>query len=142
VLYWKHIAAFCLLVTITALCGCSFSVSTANLSSLKMATDKEGKQESSTFKPEDTFYALAVISNNPGKVSVKGRIHIENMEGEKPGPIPTLETTVELNGSGVATFTYSPPQNGWPAGKYKMEALMLNEQGEQKDQKSMSFTIE
>ncbi len=57
------------------------------------------------------------------------------------GPIPGLEDTVELGGSGTAIFTFSPPTSGWPKGKYKLEVLMLDEAGEQKDQKAASFTV-
>ena len=41
------------------------SASTANISSLKLATDEDGKNETTSFKPGDTVYALAAISNNP-----------------------------------------------------------------------------
>ena len=66
---------------------------------------------------------------------------MEDVAGEKSGPIPGLETVVDLASSGTATFTFSPPPSGWPKGKYKMEALMLNENGEQKDQETASFTV-
>ena len=39
------------------------------------------------------------------------------------------------------TFTFSSPADGWPKGKFKVEPMMLNENGEQKDQKSASFTV-
>ena len=66
---------------------------------------------------------------------------VEEVEGETPGPIPGLEKTLDLPGSGTATYTFTPPPTGFPAGKYKVEVLMLNENGEQKDQKAASFTI-
>ena len=136
----KNVISLCLCLVLAVLAGCS--VSTANLSSLKLSKDKAGTQESSSFKPTETVYALATVSNNPSKVSVKGRILIEAVEGEKPGPIPGLETVVELAESGVATYTFSPPQAGWPVGKYKVEVLMMNEENVQKDQKVASFSIE
>ena len=121
--------------------ACNFSVSTANMSSLKLGKDKTATQETSSFSPGDTIYAVATISNAPGKVKVKGRLAFEDVPGEQPGPVPGLETTLDLAGSGTATFTFSPPADGWPKGKYKIEAMMLNENGEQKDQKSASFTV-
>ena len=57
---------------------------------------------------------------------------MDDVEGQQSGPIPGLETTVELAGSGTATFTFTPPPAGWPNGKYEIEVLMLNEDGEQK----------
>jgi len=116
--------------------ACKFSASTANISGLKIGKDKAVTTESSTFAPSDTVYAVATISNAPGKVKVKGRLVIEDAPGEK-GP----ENTVELPGSGTATFTFTPPASGFPAGKYKIEVTLMDEAGEQKDQKSASFTV-
>jgi hypothetical protein len=116
--------------------ACKFSASTANISSLKIGKDKGVSTESSTFSPGDTVYAVATIGNAISKVKVKGRLVIEDAPGEK-GP----EDTVELPGSGTATFTFTPPSSGFPTGKYKIEVIMMNEDGQQKDQKSASFSI-
>jgi len=121
--------------------ACSLSVTTANISSLKLGKDKSVSQETSNFSTGDTIYGVAEISNAPGKLKVKGRLVVDDVEGQQSGPIPGLETTVDLAGSGTATFTFSPPTDGWPKGKYKMEVLMLNEDGAQKDQKTASFTV-
>lgn len=116
--------------------SCKFSASTANISSLKIGKDKSVGTETSTFAPNDIVYAVATISNSPGKVKVKGRLVPEDAPGEK-GP----EDTVELPGSGTATFTFTPPASGFPPGKYKIEVIMMNEEGEQKDTKSGTFTV-
>lgn len=126
---------------LVAALACNYSASTANISSLKLGKDKDVSQETSSFGAKDTIYALATISNAPGAVKVKGRLVIEEVAGQQSGPIPGLEKTLELPGSTTATFNFSPPTAGWPAGKYKMEVLMLNEAGEQKDQKAVSFTV-
>ena len=115
--------------------ACKFSASTANISSLKIGKDKGVSTEAGTFAPGDTVYAVATIGNAISKVKVKGRLVVEDAPGEK-GP----EDTVELPGSGTATFTFTPPASGFPAGKYKIEVIMMNEDGEQKDQKSASFS--
>ncbi len=117
------------------------SATTANLSSLKVGKDKAVTQEASSFAPTDTIYGVAEVSNAPSAVKVKGRLVAEGIEGVPDGPIPGLEKTLDLPGSGTATYTFTPPPSGWPPGKYKLEALMLNEAGEQKDQKSASFTV-
>jgi hypothetical protein len=121
--------------------ACNFSVSTANISGLKLGKDKEVSQETSSFGANDTVYAVATIGNAPGAVKVKGRLVIDDVAGEQSGPIPGLEKTLDLPGSGTATFTFSPPPAGFPKGKYKVEVLMLNEGGEQKDQKEAGFTV-
>src|SRR5882762_2588216 len=117
--------------------ACKFSASTANISGLKIGKDKSVTTETSSFGPNDIVYAVATISNSPGKVKVKGRLVPEDAPGEK-GP----EDTVELPSSGTATFTFTPPSSGFPPGKYKIEVIMMNEDGEQKDQKSATFTVQ
>lgn len=116
--------------------ACKFSASTANISSLKLSKDKAASTEASTFAPNDTVYAVATISNAPGKVKVKGHVVAEDAPNEK-----LAETTVDLPSSGTATFTFTPPPSGFPAGKYKIEVTLMDEGGEQKEQKSASFTV-
>lgn len=136
----NHLAsASAFAIFLAVLFACNFS--TAHLSSLKVGKDRAVSQETNSFSPNDPFYAVATVSNAPGKVQVKGRLVIEDVAGEKPGPVPNLERTLDLDGSGNATFSFTPPPSGWPAGKYKIEVIMLNDKGEQKDQKSASLTV-
>ncbi len=128
-------------VLVAVALACNFSASTANISSLKLSKDKSGSQEASTFAAADTIYAVSVISNAPDKLKAKGRLSAEQVEGLDAGPIPGAETTLDLPGSATATFTFTPPAGGWPPGRYKVDVMMLNEAGEQKDQKSATFTI-
>ncbi|MFL6332932.1 MAG: hypothetical protein ACJ754_06255 [Pyrinomonadaceae bacterium] len=128
-------------VLVFAAVACNFSASTANISDLKLGKDQTASQPTSTFAATDTIYAVATISNAPGAVKVKGRLAFEDVEGEQAGPIPGLEKTLDLPGSGTATYTFTPPSSGFPKGKYKIEVFMLNDAGEQKDQKSASFTV-
>ena len=121
--------------------ACNFSASTANISGLKLGKDKDVSTETSSFAAGDTVYAVATVSNAPGAVKVKGRLAIDAVEGEESGPIPGLEKTLDLAGDGTATYTFSPPPTGWPKGKYKVEVFMLNEGGEQKDQKTANFSV-
>ena len=120
--------------------ACNFSASTANISGLKLGKDKAVTAETSSFASGDTIYAVATISNVPDKVKVKGRMVVEDVAGQPTGPIAGLEDTVELPSDGTATFNFTPT-TGWPKGKYKVEVVMMNEAGEQKDQKSADFTV-
>ena len=117
------------------------SASTANLSSLKLSTDKSGSPEASTFSPTDTIYGVATVSNAPGKVKVEGRLVADDVDGLKAGPIEGLEKTLELPGSGTATYTFTPPPQGWPKGKYKVETILMNEDGQEKGTKTASFSV-
>jgi len=129
----------CGIFLVAAAVACSFS--TANLSSLKVGKDKAVSSETSTFAPNDTVYALGTVSNAPGKVKVKGLLAFDDVPGQTAGPIPGLEKTLDLEGSGTATYTFTPPPDGWPKGKYKIEVTLMDDSGQQKDQKSTTFSV-
>jgi len=126
---------------VIAALACKFSATTANIRSVKLGKDTTASTETSKFGPSDTVYAVGEISNASEKIKVKGRLAIEDVAGQKTGPVPGLEDQVELPGSGTATFTFTPPASGWPKGKYKIDIIMTNEAGEQKDEKSAAFTV-
>jgi hypothetical protein len=111
------------------------------MSGLKTSTDKDGKSESSSFKTGDTIYARATIANNPGKVKVKFTLMPEDVKGMTKGEsIKNAETSVDLDGDGVATFSL-PINPAIPGGTYKINADMINDAGEKKDSKSANFTV-
>src|SRR3954464_1378367 len=90
---------FGLLLAVVLACGAT----TANISSVKMSSDEDGKNETKTFKPGDKVYTIAQISNNGGKVEVKWRILFD--EGDKAGQlVPGAEKTLEVEGNRPATF--------------------------------------
>jgi hypothetical protein len=126
-----------LLVVVALACNAS----TANLSSLKLSADKSGSPETSSFSSNDTIFAVGVVSNAPGKVKVKGRLLADGAEGLESGPIPGLEKTLDLAGSGTATYTFTPPPQGWPKGKYKVEVILTDEDGKERDTKTASFSV-
>jgi hypothetical protein len=132
---------FALASGLLAIAALACSATTANISSLKMGKDKNVSQETSSFGANDPIYAVATISNVPGKVKVKGRLVFEDVPGQQTGPVPGLEKTLDLPGNGTATYSFTPPPDGWAKGKYKVEVILMTEEGEQKDQKSSSFTI-
>ena len=133
-----NLAVSCGLVLL-AVVACSMS--TANLSGLKIGKDKAVSSESSSFGPNDTVYAIGTVSNAPGKVKVKGLLAFEDVAGQTKGPIPGLEKTLDLDGSGTATYTFTPPPDGWPKGTYKIEVTLMDDSGQQKDQKSTTFSV-
>ena len=133
------IVASALLLMVTL--ACNFSASTANISSVKIGKDRNINQEATTFEGSDPIYVIATISNAPGKVKVKGQMIVESAEGLTAGPFPNLEKTLDLDGSGTATYSFTPPPSGWPKGKYRVEVTMMDDSGTQKDQKSVSFSV-
>ncbi|HEX3084664.1 MAG TPA: hypothetical protein VHP99_09100 [Pyrinomonadaceae bacterium] len=124
-----------LLLAVVLACGST----TANISSLKLSTDEDGKNETKTFKPGDKVYTTAQISNNGSKVDVKWRILYD--DGDKAGqPVPGAEKTLEVDGDRPATFWITLPPSGLKDGRYKTEVSMMYS-GEQKDQKTATFDI-
>lgn len=113
--------------------ACSFS--TANMSSLTTSKDKEGKESTTSFKAGDTIYAKATISNNGGKVKVK--FSLMDPSGKA---MSGADVAVDIDGDGFATFTLPTPPT-LAAGSYKLNADMMNEAGEKKDNKSVTLTI-
>jgi hypothetical protein len=117
------------------------NVSTAHISSVKLGKDKAVTQESATFAPTDTIYAVAEIGN-AGKTKDKGQLVVVDVAGQPAGPIAGLEATKDLESSGSVTFDFSPPTAGWPAGKYKLDVTMMDESGATKGQQSKEFTVQ
>ena len=123
-----------------ALLACN--ATTAHIGSLKVATDEEGKNEAKSFKPGDKVYAVAQISNNPGKVQAKFRILYDDVKGQQSGEVVEgAEKTLDIDGSRPAIFWITLPGRGFYNGRYKVEVSMLTENGQQKDQKSSTFDV-
>lgn len=115
------------------LSACSFS--TANLSGLKTATDREGKSETTKFKAGDTFYGIASVSNNPGTVKVK--LYLTDPKGTV---IKQTETMADVEGDGTAIFSM-PVTEAMPPGDYKITSEMMNDGSEKKDSKTAGFSL-
>ncbi len=122
----------------------SFSILTseAHISEVTLGKDKKMSEPTDEFGTNETIFAAVEISDNKKTVKVKGRLHVVEIEGQKPGPIPGIEATVAVVGENIANFQFSKPTKGWPHGKYKFEALLIDENGETIDTGSHEFTVE
>lgn len=135
----KLTAVIALTILLAVAIGCSMS--TANMSSLKTFADKEGKNETTSYKTGETIYGEAQVSNNPGKVSVKYKLVVEEAKGMTKGDfIKGSDVSVDIEGDKVATFAMPIPA-GAPGGKYILTADMHNEAGEKKDGKTTTITV-
>jgi hypothetical protein len=116
--------------------------STANLSSFATSKDKDGKQATTSFKAGDTIYATAQVSNNGGKVKVNLSVVAEDAKGLKKGEtLKGSEVSLDIEGDQSAKYNLPLPE-GFPGGKFKVVAEMLNDANEKKDSKSVDITIE
>jgi hypothetical protein len=101
--------------------GCSFS--TANIKSAKLASDREGTQETTVFAPDQVIYCLVQLANAPDDTKVKADwIAVEAQGAEPNTKIADAEKT---SSDGLIIFDLSNTQP-WPTGKYKVD-LYLND---------------
>ncbi len=121
--------------------ACSFSASTANLGDVTLSPNQDGSSPTNTFRPGATVYAISSVNNSMSQVRVRSRLYFDNVEGQQSNTmIPGAEHTLNVDGSRSVTFSFSIP-SGFPPGTYRVEIAMLNEAGEQKDQKTVTFTV-
>lgn len=121
--------------------ACSFSTSTANLSDLKLAKDKDGGGATSTFKPNDVIFAVTAVNNAVGKNKAKFRVLVDNVSGAQAGSVAyKLDSSIDVEGSRPIWFTFSAP-DGFVAGTYKTEIVLVDESGKELDRKTATFTI-
>jgi hypothetical protein len=127
---------------LAAALACNFNFSTANISSLKVGKDEKVSTETSSFGPKDTVYIVAALSNTSDKWKMRCRLYFDDVQGQKSGDlVPDSEQTLQLPGAGTASYKYSWGGAGWPNGKYKIEVVMISEQGEEKDKKTANFSV-
>ena len=126
----------CAAFLVIALTACSFSASSANISSAKMARDQDGKQPTKTFSPDEPFYCIVELSNAPNDTKVRAVWVAVKAEGVKPNTeIDAAKTT---SGSGQLQFNLSN-QGPWPTGDYKVD-LYLNDA--KKPTKTLTFEVQ
>ena len=138
----KWVFALAVGMLLAVLLACNFSASTASIRSLKVSKDEAGMNEATNFKPGETVYAVADIAYNVGKVQTKFRVLYDDVAGQKAGTfVEGAEKTLDVEGSRPAIFWIKLPASGFHDGRYKFEVTMLNEKGEQKDQKTATFDV-
>jgi hypothetical protein len=126
----------CAAFLVLALSACSFSASSANISSAKMATDKDGKHPTKTFSPDQPFYCIAELSNAPNDTKVRAVWTAVKAEGADANT--KIDEASATSGSGQLQFTLSN-QGSWPTGDYKVD-LYLNDAKE--PTKTLEFRVQ
>jgi hypothetical protein len=125
-------AGFLLLV----LSACSFSASSANISSAEMARDQEGEQPTKTFSPDDPFYCIVELSNAPNDTEVRAVWTAVKAEGADPNT--RIDEATTTSGTGQLQFNLSN-EGPWPTGDYKVD-LYLNDATE--PTKTLKFEVQ
>jgi hypothetical protein len=115
-----------LVVIVVSACEFSGTVTSVQISAVKLTKDKEGKIETTTFAPSDKeVYARAHVSNVPSDgITLRFRVFADGVQGAPQGSV-LLETFLELSTDDNVTFTMTAPDAGWPPGKYRIEISRL-----------------
>ncbi len=75
-------------------------------------------------------------------MQAKFRVLYDDVPGQKAGTfVEGAEKTLDVDGSRPAIFWITLPPAGFRDGRYKFDVTMLNEKGEQKDQKTATFDV-
>jgi hypothetical protein len=126
----------CTALAFLFLTACSFSASSANISSAKMATDKNGKNPTKTFSPDQPFYCIVELSNAPDDTKVRAVWTAVKAEGADANT--KIDEANATSGSGQLQFNLSN-QSSWPTGDYKVD-LYLNDAKE--PTKTLEFQVQ
>ena len=126
----------CAAFLVLALSACSFSASSANISSAKMATDKDGKNPTKTFSPDQPFYCIVELSNAPDDTKVRAVWTAVRAEGADANT--KIDEASATSGSGQLQFNLTN-QGPWPTGDYKVD-LYLNDAKE--PTKTLEFKVQ
>jgi len=115
--------------------ACNFSVSTAKVENLRLASDKEGANQTTTFTQEDNFYLLGELKNAPDDTKLKATWIA--VEAQNADPNTMINETELVSGGGPFTFSLEKTMPLWPPGSYRVD-LYLNDELNQ----SLDFTVE
>ena len=134
---------FALGVLLAIALACSGSFTTANLSDIKLAKDKDATSPQTTFAPDDDIFAVSSLNNTSSKFKVKFRLLFDDVKGAESGSLAyKLDGELDIEGSRNFWFTISGPSGGFEPGKYKVEFVLMDENNEKEiDKKTAVFTI-
>ncbi len=114
-----------------------------HIAEVTLGHDAKMTEPTEDYDSDDTIFAEVELAENEKTFRVKGRLHVIEVPGQNAGPIPALDVIVTVPaGKDTANFQYSNPTNGWPKGKYKFEALLIDASGKTIDAESHEFMVE
>ena len=114
-----------LAVLMMAALACEGSFSTANIGDTWMSFDEDGTQETTTFGPEDIFYAQVDLNNAPDDTSLKAIWTAVNVADTEPNFY--LYESEYVGSDGRVYFHLSNTDYLWPVGEYKVDVYLNGE---------------
>lgn len=116
----KLSVALALFVLILAQLACA--VGEPTLSNVRVTSDENGENPTTTFGAFDTVYVVGDLSNAVEGNEVTSRWYAENVPGVDPNFFIDESTiTVGADPIDFVYFYFPPSSDGWPAGTYKVE---------------------
>ncbi len=115
------LAVVVIMVTVLA---CGGSVSTAKISNAYLSSDSDGNNETTSFDPAETFYAIVEVQNAPDDTTLRAVWIAVDVEGVDPDFVID-EASITTEGMDTFTFDLSNTSN-WPGGNYKVD-IYLND---------------
>lgn len=129
----NSIFAIILLLWIGLACNASFT--TANIGSLNFGKNDSANPPTTTFEMSDKIYAVANVANSMSKHKMRFKVFYENKKENKSNEVLTKEIDFEGSRPITLNLTVNNP------GEYKVEAVLLDEQGKEIDKKSGTITV-
>lgn len=110
------------------------------INNFKLGKSEGIDTEARTFAPKESIFAVANVSNISGDSEVKGRMYIDEVAGQESGKM-ILEKALEMSMDGSVRYKFSPPPEGWPKGRYKIEVVLIDSNDQQKDRKVAKVNV-
>ena len=124
-----------MLVLLLAGLACEGSFSTANISDAWMSRDLAGEERTTTFGPDDVFYAQVDLQNAPDDTSVKVVWVAEDVDDTDPEF--EINSYKYVGSDSGLYFDLVNNEYMWPNGKYRVD-IYLNGNLDQ----SLTFYVE
>ena len=125
---------FAIGMLVLASIACDASASTANISSVVLTAENSATgAETTTFTPDQTFYAVVTLANAPDTTKVKAVWSTVDGDGKA-----TQMAEKEIVGS-ASPIIFNAANNAgpWPVGNYRVE-IFLND----KSNKVIDFSVQ
>lgn len=117
----KYFSFIALIAIVAATLACaSVSPSGPSASNFYMASDKDGKDKTAVFSPNQDFYVFFDVSGIDSGAVFHSKWYALDIPGEDAAtPFKTIDYSYE---SGISTIYFQlTNSSGWPTGHYKVE---------------------
>ncbi len=108
---------------IASIFACSSTPSGPSTSNFYMASDQNGQNKTTTFSPDQNFYAFFDVSNVKAGTKFEAQWYALNVQGtDATKPFQTTDYTYA---SGISTVYFQLTNSDkWPTGNYKVQIFM------------------